>query len=223
MKKHTEPVQPDTFYHVYNRGNNGEDIFKLNSNYPYFLQRYATYIEPVAETFAYCLLKNHFHLLIRTKSEDEILKYFYSKVDEVLMVDEIQNLVNLNANLKYLKSASYHISNQFAKLFNGYTQAINKQCGRTGGLFETPFRRIEVKDDSYFTQLIWYIHFNPQKHGFVDDFREYEYSSYRSHLTEKATRLSREQVWSWFGSKEAYETFHVEMKSESEIQGVLVE
>lgn len=36
-------------------------------NYRYFLQLYARHIEPVAETLAYCLLPNHFHLLIRVR------------------------------------------------------------------------------------------------------------------------------------------------------------
>ncbi|MEQ8627311.1 hypothetical protein [Ekhidna sp.] len=70
--KNTSPLQPETYYHIYNRGINGEDIFKKEGNYDYFLLKYTRYINPIADTFAYCLLKNHFHLLIRTKSEEEI-------------------------------------------------------------------------------------------------------------------------------------------------------
>ena len=65
-----EPLLGDQYYHVYNRGNNREPLFRERRNYPYFLKLYAKYIEPVAETYAYCLLKNHFHLLIRTKDEE---------------------------------------------------------------------------------------------------------------------------------------------------------
>ena len=57
MKTNIELLQPDSFYHIYNRGINGEDIFKEQRNYSYFLQRYAHHIEPFAETYAYCLLK----------------------------------------------------------------------------------------------------------------------------------------------------------------------
>ncbi len=66
------PLQPDTYYHVYNRGTNRENIFFEERNYAHFLKLYAHHIEPVAETFAYCLLRNHFHLLIRVKNEEEI-------------------------------------------------------------------------------------------------------------------------------------------------------
>jgi len=73
MKKHTELIECDTFYHIYNRGINGESIFKKETNYIFFLAQYAKYIQPVADTYAYCLLNNHFHLLIKTKEEKEII------------------------------------------------------------------------------------------------------------------------------------------------------
>jgi hypothetical protein len=60
-------LQPGQYYHIFNRGNNGETLFREQRNYPYFLSLYAKYIEPVAEIYAYCLLKNYFHLLVRIK------------------------------------------------------------------------------------------------------------------------------------------------------------
>ena len=59
------PLVPGQYYHIYNRGINGEVIFREERNYPYFLQLYAKYITPIAETYAYCLLSNHFHFLLR--------------------------------------------------------------------------------------------------------------------------------------------------------------
>ena len=60
-------LQPGNYYHIFNRGNNRENIFIQERNYYYFLQLYTRYIDPVADTFAYCLLRNHFHLLVRIK------------------------------------------------------------------------------------------------------------------------------------------------------------
>lgn len=71
-KEHTEPTQPDTYYHVYNGGINGEPIFKEARNYNYFPEKYAQHINPIADTYAYCLLSNHFHFLIRTCSVEVI-------------------------------------------------------------------------------------------------------------------------------------------------------
>jgi len=159
--KNTDPLNPETFYHIYNRGINGEDLFKREENYDYFLSKYANYIPAIADTYAYCLLKNHFHLLIRTKSEEEILQA--SNSNKLRNTDLIK------------KTSSQIISLKFSHLFNGYTQAINKQHERTGKLFELPFRRIEVENDAYFSRLVYYIHANPQTHGLIVDFREYPY------------------------------------------------
>jgi putative transposase len=63
------PLRPGVTYHIYNRGNNREDLFREERNYRFFLERYAFHVGPVAETFAYCLLRNHFHLLIRIRPE----------------------------------------------------------------------------------------------------------------------------------------------------------
>ena len=60
---------PGAYYHIYNRGNNRENLLIEKRNYLYFLSLYAKHIEPVAATYAYCLLRNHFHLLIRVRTE----------------------------------------------------------------------------------------------------------------------------------------------------------
>jgi putative transposase len=65
-----KPLQYGQYYHIYNRGNNRENLFVEQRNYPYFLKQYTKHILPVAETFAYCLLPNHFHFAIRTRTEE---------------------------------------------------------------------------------------------------------------------------------------------------------
>lgn len=64
-----EPLIQGNFYHIYNRGNNGIDLFIDNENYTHFLRLYEKYIDPIADTFAWCLMKNHFHFLVRIKDE----------------------------------------------------------------------------------------------------------------------------------------------------------
>ncbi|UII30709.1 hypothetical protein LVD17_20660 [Fulvivirga ulvae] len=209
-KKHTEPIQPDTYYHVYNRGINGESIFKEARNYNYFLEKYAQHINPVADTYAYCLLNNHFHFLIRTCSAEVIS-------------DRVQNPVrdkgnNFSAEVDFSKT----IGKQFAKLFNSYSQSINKAYGRTGSLFDRPFRRIPVQNDYYFSRLVSYIHKNPEKHGFTDDFKDYPYSSYWSHLDTRKTRLKREEVINWFGDQSSYQEFHI-LSSEDGLNDFIIE
>jgi len=59
------------YYHIYNRGNNRENVFFEERNYHHFLNLYVKYIELVADTYSYCLLPNHFHLLVRIKTVKE--------------------------------------------------------------------------------------------------------------------------------------------------------
>ena len=189
MKINTETLYPDTYYHIFNRGINKENIFTKDKNYNYFLNKYAKYIYPIARTYAYCLLGNHFHFLIKIRSETEIRNEF-----------SIKNELSINKI----------ISLQFSHLFNSYAQSINKANHRTGALFETPFRRLEVKDDAHFTQLICYIHLNPQKHKIFNDYKSYIHSSYLNFLNNKATKLEREDVINWFGDKDEFIRIHQE-------------
>ncbi|TAE38600.1 MAG: hypothetical protein EAY66_03845 [Sphingobacteriales bacterium] len=203
METRKAQLHPDKYYHIYNRGINGQNIFLEEKNYAYFLQKYAQYIFPFFDTYAYCLLKNHFHLLVQAKPENDIRLFLNGKHKE--------------------KSISWILSNSFSSLFKSYAQAINKQYGRTGGLFEEPFHRIEVNSDSYFLRLIYYIHTNPQKHGFVLDFRDYKHSSYHSHLLTKTTKLKKENVLEWFGGKEGFIEFHSQNQDMGHILNLIVE
>jgi putative transposase len=73
-KKNTDQLEADTFYHIYNRGINSTAIFLEDKNYHFFLSRYALHVDSVVDTYAYCLMKNHFHFLIKTKSVEELMK-----------------------------------------------------------------------------------------------------------------------------------------------------
>ena len=170
------PLHPGVIYHIYNRGVNGETIFKEKRNYDYFINLYVKHIQPVVDTYAFCLLPNHFHLLT-----------------------EVKDLTGL-ADLSGLKTASQSFSN----FFNAYAKAINKAYGRTGPLFERPFKRIPVTDSKYFTRLLIYIHQNPQRHGLIDDYRDWPYSSYGVFTEEGATFVTggiikKDVVGEWFG------------------------
>jgi REP element-mobilizing transposase RayT len=174
------PLQPGSYYHIYNRGNNRENLFLEKRNYHHFLKLYARYVTPVADTYAYCLPKNHFHVLVRIKA-----------------------LAGLAQPGKQL-----HASQQFGNLFNAYSKAINKAYRRTGSLFEHPFERIEVTSEQYLLRLVAYIHHNPQKHRLIADFRDWPYSSYHALCDTQPTRLHRNEVLAWFGGPAQFAAAH---------------
>jgi len=83
---------------------------------------------------------------------------------------------------------------------------------RTGALFERPFKRIPVDSESYLIRLIVYIHQNPQKHKFEDDFRNWNYSSYHELTSNVPTRLQRDRVIQLFGSRADLIRIHQEIQ-----------
>lgn len=186
-----------TVYHVYNHANGSEHLFREEENYRYFLQRYGDYIYPVAVTYAYCLMPNHLHLMIRTRTEAEVLEFVRKKKDDATL-----------QGFETLGGFSRIISQQFSNLFNSYTQAYNKIYNRRGSLFVPNFKRKLVSDQSYFTQLIAYIHNNPVKHGFVKQLLDWPHSSIHAYLQEKASKLDRKYLEDWFGKKAALLAFH---------------
>jgi len=68
----TVPLEHGKFYHIYNRGVNGCDLFGESINYEHFLRLYDKYLLLVADIYAWVLMKNHFHFLVRIKEEEEI-------------------------------------------------------------------------------------------------------------------------------------------------------
>ena len=86
-----------------------------------------------------------------------------------------------------------------------------------------PFKRLEVKDDSYLTYLICYIHHNPIYHGLVDDYHEWEFSSYNAILSDRPTQIKRELIISMFGSKEEFVSFHQENRTKKGLKEYLLE
>lgn len=176
-------LEPDCFYHIFNRGNNNEDIFKEPDNYYHFLKLLKKHILPIADIYAYCLLKNHFHLLIKIRSFENL------KIN-----DKLVNFKNL--------------SQPFSNLFNAYTKSINKRYNREGSLFKVRFKRNRITSEEYLRNTILYIHLNPVKHGFTENFENYDYSSYRSILSNKRTELKRREVIEFFGDKENFIIVH---------------
>jgi putative transposase len=194
----------DTFYHVFNRGNNRENIFKEDPNYSYFLRLYIRYVSPIADTWAYCLLQNHFHFFVKIKTETEII--------DVLGISS-------RDESRLLHTPSRHFSN----FFNAYSKAINRTYHRTGSLFQHPFKRIAVSDQQYFCRVIAYIHQNPQRHGLVSDFREWPYSSFHAPRSKDERNITGELIPRFFEDAKAYRKSHLRKSYFGEINPLLLD
>ena len=168
------PLEPDKFYHNYNRANGNEKVFLSDDNYKFFLQKYLKHIYPIAETFCYCLMPNHFHFLIKIRSEKE--------------------LINLNKVTTTPQDIPKFCSKQFSNLFSSYTQAYNKQQNRMGSMFIKNFKRKEIDSEKYLYKLIHYIHYNPVEAGLSKDLLGWKYSSYPTIISTRPTFIKRQEV-----------------------------
>ncbi len=150
--RYQAPLYPGGTYHVFNHSVGREPLFPKADNRRYFLELYRRHVVPVADTFAYCLLGNHYHLLLRIKAQEELPPRHQEDPPRL------------------------HLP--FSHWANAYTQALNKTLGRRGTLFERPFKRVAITSDSQWWTALAYIHLNPQRHGLVRDFRQWPHSSW---------------------------------------------
>lgn len=188
------PLLPGVYYHLYNHAVGDENLFRKHENYLFFLERYTRYIHPVAHTYAYCLMPNHFHLLVRIRTTDELSAHFR----------EMKRRTDLPPTVDYPN----FVMQQFSNLCNSYAKSYNLRFNRLGALFVDYIRRKPVETDTYFTTLLAYIHRNPVHHEFCRNAADWPYSSLQSLSSTKPTRLERNAVLDWFGGIEQYIQFH---------------
>lgn len=182
-----QPLRHGGIYHVYNRGVNRENLFKEERNYDHFLYLMKRHILPVADIYAYCLLRNHFHALLRIRTRSEIRR---SAPDRLWDAAPARHLGNC---------------------FNAYAKAINSAYNRTGCLFERPFKRKAVETPDYFRRLVVYIHLNPEKHQLVNHFADWPHSSFQRFMSPRDGVIQISTVVSSFGGTAEFTGAHVEL------------
>lgn len=63
-------LETGSYYHLYNRSNNRELVFRNTDNYHYFLGNFRDRFQELLTVFAYCLMPTHFHFLIRVDTQE---------------------------------------------------------------------------------------------------------------------------------------------------------
>lgn len=134
------------------------------------MEKLKQHLSDVVTVYAYSLMDNHFHLVIKTNNEQ-------------LVTQKLSNF------------------------FNAYAKAFNKQENRTGSLFEKHFRRIRLEKEDYLKNVILYIHLNPKKHLNID-FTSYKFSSYQTIISQRETKIARDEVINLFETVENFVNSH---------------
>lgn len=188
-------MEQDQSYHIFNHANGTENIFWEDENYRFFLQQYSKYLGETVDTYAYCLMLNHFHFLVGVKPS--------------LDLSGFQNLTGL------IKHPSKNPAIKgFTDFFNSYTKAFNKKYERKGNLFIRAFKRTPILDERQWQETFLYIHLNPVKHGFVKNHQDWKWSSWHAYLNlDKPSNLDRSDYNNFFDGWE-HVTNMMEVKKE---------
>ncbi len=185
--------EPGGIYHVYNQGNNRQLVFYNRENYLYFLRKIRVHILPFADVLAWCLMPNHFHLMLEVRDE-------FSRAADRLSRGATLSRTPTAASLTPTK-AGQSLNYSIGVLLSSYTKAINKQNSSSGSLFRqktkaiclneingitshwytsfgVTFMKVDIPEYQYPQTCFNYIHNNPVSAGFVARAEDWEFSSY---------------------------------------------
>jgi putative transposase len=200
------PFYPGGYYHIVFKSNDGVLLFATEENRSFFLQKFSLYFHSVSDCLAYCLLDNHVHFIIHLRTGPSLQNCISSIVEEARTVSMKRFLIDPN-NVNIIEEV---VERQVNSFMASYANAYNKTRSRKGSLFQSPFRRVAIKEESHLQQAIIYVHANAQKHGLIRDFKDYKYSSYWEIIKENPLNVLVEDVLKFFGGKELYIRTHQE-------------
>jgi len=201
-------------YHVYNQGNNSGPIFFTQDNYFFFIEKMRKYILPYADILAWCLMPNHFHLMVYVHTlEIEV------SADEDIAIDGVTP-VKANSKRKVTKKRDFN--NAIGILLRSYTRAIHNQEEMTGSLFRNPthakclttpkgitpayfntaFGTVmnrHILEEEYPQVCFNYIHDNPVTSKLVKHAEDWTFSSYRDYCGKRNGQLINKERAREFG------------------------
>ena len=156
---------PDNVYHIFNQGNNHQSIFSCDGEYEIFLRLVRENIFAHSEIISWCLMLNHFHLMVYT--DERVLNI---KKQGGLQIDDLTNGIR--------------------KLLSGYARIYNSRHQRSGSLFRQKTKSKCLSDynikyhqnlNDYYFNCFHYIHQNSYVAGLVKRIEDWKFSSFKDY------------------------------------------
>ncbi len=160
------------------------------------------------QVVTYCLMENHFHLLVRVPQRDAQEPLTEQRLRELLPViyrrrelrDAVQELdqATQDSNGKWMadilaryQARRFSLSLFLKELKQRYTRWHNRRHSRTGTLWENRFRSVLVeRDETALLTIAAYIDLNPVRAGIVGDPEDYRWCGYAEAVAGKKTARS---------------------------------
>ena len=145
-------------YHIFNRGNNSQRIFFNRENYLFFLKKIKTYISSYADILAWCLMPNHFHLMVyinRVETEVNEIEEMSEQVTGSRQLTGSHQLTKGEHSEQVTESRQLTrftrkrtLNQSVSILLRSYTRAIQRQQNITGSLFQHRTKAVCLSDVS---------------------------------------------------------------------------
>lgn len=189
-------------YHIYNQGNNRQRVFLDRENYLFFLRKIHKHVLPFADILAWCLMPNHFHLMVHVNQVE--------LTPSELIPSPTQSRTRNNEMMSFNKSIGIMLAS--------YTRAVNKQQNWSGSLFRSETKAVcltEIDgispgwitnmgitefidndpDIQYPNVCFNYILYNPVKDGLVKRPEDWAFSSYSDFIgIRKGNLINRNRI-----------------------------
>ena len=196
-------------YHVFNRGNNSQTLFFNHENYLFFLDKIKKHVLPHADILSWCLMPNHFHLMIEVRNVEV-------EISEQVTPDRISEGFTLSETLT--KSPQKRtINDSIGIILRSYSRAIQKQEKITGSLFQKETKalcltepqgvapayfnthfgmigNLDLPETNYLNVCFDYIHQNPVNGKLVCNPEDWEFSSYRDYFCGRKGKLVNREL-----------------------------
>jgi len=215
------PLLPGEFYHVFNRGNNKQEIFVDDKDREHFIKLLyicnstskINFREDIVKKRinawdferggqlvaigAWVLMPNHFHLFITP-----------------LEMPNLRGLANTT-------EAENNVALFMSRVCNAYSKYFNAKYKRTGSLFNGRFKSVHINNEIQAKYLFSYIHLNPikliqkdwkekgisNKKKALEFLGNYKWSSYLDYLGEKRSEnkiMDRSKFLDYFPTKKLF-------------------
>lgn len=193
-------------YHIFNQGNNHQKIFFQRENYLFFLKKIKEHILPYGDVIAWCLMPNHFHLMV------------YVREVEVEILGDVSHPMTPSHRMTKHRS----LNDSIAIMLRSYTRAINKQENFSGSLFRAKTKAENITKSTGITPAFFdsnagtfinvqhlylqypqrcfqYIHNNPVSARLVKKPEDWEFSSFLDYCGKRDGKLINQKRAQEFG------------------------
>lgn len=197
---------PGEYYHIYNRGNNKQNIFIDKSDWVRFAFLIIYFQSPIVFSNIGYSVSNFNKYQVYGISKKILEKILENRNVELINFTNMPN----HFHLTVMEIEENGISSYMQRVQNAYTKYFNTKYKKSGHLFQGPYNIVHVKNNEQLLHLSAYIHRNPREiKQWKNKEDKYSWSSYQDYINENrwGELLKPKIILDQFSNKEEYGNF----------------